>query len=222
MNEVTRLDICKYEEEMQPSRMEDLKRRIKVPNLSGSRVMVLTLFSSTRDSLKAFVVSISDRLPGLRSRMITDSSSESSKQSESGTKYFLLENYFKELMEFRIKFWRRNASSQIPRTITCRKKSSFANWCNDFKISHVYVYKQEKTNYDQDSCLSTEDNDETLESTPIPNNCRDDYLSSLAFLADVADERSVSESCPRAVEHTENKDGYSSLLEAYFANSNAY
>jgi hypothetical protein len=237
-------DDCEGGQESSP--MISLKKRMRAPSISSivprmlipaipsttrSRVMVLTLFSSTRDSLRAIVVSISDRIPAVRSRSIANSSAGSESESESeqecsatgiGTKSYL-EKCVKELMEYRIHFWHRHRHTcaqgqgqgqvqlQVPRTITCRESSAFTKWCNDFKISHVYVYKKERARSEKDSSMSTSANESDEDY---------DYLTSLAFLASVPDERSFSTSN----EHTcstgsmDNDDDYSSLLQAYFAN----
>ena len=236
-------DDCEGGQESSP--MISLKKRIRAPSISSivprilipaipsttrSRVMVLTLFSSTRDSLRAIVVSISDRLPAVRSRSIANSSAGSESESEQecsttgiGTKSYL-EKCVKELMEYRIYFWHRHTCAQgqgqgqvqlqVPRTITCRESSAFTKWCNDFKISHVYVYKKERARSEKDSSMSTSANESDEDY---------DYLTSLAFLASVPDERSFSASndptCSTG--SMDNDDDYSSLLQAYFANAHS-
>ena len=223
------------------SPMISLKKRMRAPSISSivprilipaipsttrSRVMVLTLFSSTRDSLRAIVVSISDRLPAVRSRSVANSSAGSESEQECsatgiGTKSYL-EKCVKELMEYRIRFWHRHRHTcvqgqvqlQVPRTITCRESSAFTKWCNDFKISHVYVYKKERARSEKDSSMSTSANESDEDY---------DYLTSLAFLASVPDERSFSASndptCSTG--SMDNDDDYSSLLQAYFANAHS-
>ena len=225
------------------SPMISLKKRMRAPSISSivprilipaipsttrSRVMVLTLFSSTRDSLRAIVVSISDRLPAVRSRSVANSSAGSESEQECsatgiGTKSYL-EKCVKELMEYRIYFWHRHTCAQgqgqgqvqlqVPRTITCRESSAFTKWCNDFKISHVYVYKKERARSEKDSSMSTSANESDEDY---------DYLTSLAFLASVPDERSFSASndptCSTG--SMDNDDDYSSLLQAYFANAHS-
>ena len=234
-------DDCEEGQESSP--IISLKKRIRAPSIGSivprilipaipsttrSRVMVLTLFSSTRDSLRAIVVSISDRLPAVRSRSVANSSAGSESEQECsatgiGTKSYL-EKCVKELMEYRIYFWHRHTCAQgqgqgqvqlqVPRTITCRESSAFTKWCNDFKISHVYVYKKERARSEKDSSMSTSANESDEDY---------DYLTSLAFLASVPDERSFSTSN----EHTcstgsmDNDDDYSSLLQAYFANAHS-
>ena len=229
-------DDCEGGQESSP--IISLKKRMRAPSISSivprilipaipsttrSRVMVLTLFSSTRDSLRAIVVSISDRLPAVKSRSIESESEQECSTTGIGTKSYL-EKCVKELMEYRIYFWHRHTCAQgqgqgqvqlqVPRTITCRESSAFTKWCNDFKISHVYVYKKERARSEKDSSMSTSANESDEDY---------DYLTSLAFLASVPDERSFSTSN----EHTcstgsmDNDDDYSSLLQAYFANAHS-
>ena len=227
-------DDCDGGQESSP--MISLKKRMRAPSISSivprmlipaipsttrSRVMVLTLFSSTRDSLRAIVVSISDRLPAVKSRSIESESEQECSTTGIGTKSYL-EKCVKELMEYRIHFWHRHTCAQgqgqvqlqVPRTITCRESSAFTKWCNDFKISHVYVYKKERARSEKDSSMSTSANESDEDY---------DYLTSLAFLASVPDERSFSASndptCSTG--SMDNDDDYSSLLQAYFANAHS-
>ena len=183
------------------------KRILSIPSIGNPTVTILTFLSSTRDSLTAIVVSISQKMP-LRNRQkhcITDSASEDSSLCTAEKEKYLWRLIKNEFMKFKIMLINHDSPHEaIPRTITCSNSSSITKWCNDFKLSYVYVYKNKKNKnkIEKNSEETRTSEDEQLQILPPPN---DDYLSSLAFLANIPDnELKCSYS-----EEKDNDDDYS-------------
>lgn len=143
-----------------------------------------------------------------------------------------MERCLKEKLDFRTKFRNMN-DVRIRRTISIKQNLSIQKWRNELqlKIPYVYIYRTKirgsgsQKDIDRSEWAIAHEGSNSIDNTDTP--CGEDYLKGLGFVSGMQEEKcsslaASSFSSPPASSSSsssyssENKDEFSSLLEAYF------